>query len=204
MSHNADETPHQFVSTAGIPAREHAKLLAAERRRLVHDVLSERTTPIELGQLAAEIAAQEEGFDAPPEEPPMDVTIDLHHCHLPKLDEAGVLDYDPESRVIKRIDGPSGADERDRSGRSVDKDNAACTIALREHVTAYFDASSGETASLDDLARYAATQLSDTADWPTERIRLRLHHVVLPRLADIGVIDYDPRTSTVRCRQESS
>jgi hypothetical protein len=31
------------------------------------------------------------------------VTISLHHHHLPLLDEAGVLDYDPETNRVTTL-----------------------------------------------------------------------------------------------------
>lgn len=196
MSHNADETPAHHASTVGLPACEYAGLFAAERRRLALDVLSERTVPVEIDELAAEIAARGEGS-------PTDVVIDLHHSHLPKLDEADVVDYDPESHVVESMTQPVRADGTSVAGGTDDGENVSRGIELRTHVVEYFDASTGETASLDDLARYAATRLSDATDWPAERVRLRLHHAVLPRLADTGVIDYDSRTTTVRFRTES-
>ena len=32
---------------------------------------------------------------------PVDVRTRLHHVHLPKLAEAGVVDYDPETNVVQ-------------------------------------------------------------------------------------------------------
>lgn len=202
MSHNTNEALPHYVSAAGVPPREHAALLAVERRRLALDVLCERTTSLELGELAAEIAAREAGFDAPPAEAPVDLTIDLHHAHLPKLAEAGVLEYDPDTREVKPIARIRRADETDPTEWAAEGANERLSVRLQEHVVAYFDASTGETASIDDLTRYAATRLPDTAECSPERIRLRLHHAVLPRLADAGVLEYDPRTATVRCRRD--
>lgn len=204
MPYNSNEAPTRSERAVGTSAPEYAALRSVERRRHVLVVLSERTTSLELGELAAEIAAREAGVDAPPAAAPTDLTIDLHHVHLPKLAEAGVLDYDLESREVEPIAGACSADETDPTERSAAGADPSPGIDLREHVTAYFDASTGETASLDDLARYAAMRLSGTAEWSAERIRLRLHHAVLPRLADTGVLDYDSRTATVRYQTDSS
>ena len=61
MSHNTDEAATQYTSTAGLPPRERAELLAAERRRLVLDFFTEQATAVELDELATEVAAQEKG-----------------------------------------------------------------------------------------------------------------------------------------------
>ncbi|WP_254767576.1 DUF7344 domain-containing protein [Salinilacihabitans rarus] len=71
-------------------------LLAAERRRLTLDVLEGNTAPVDLDELAAGIAAREDGIDAD-ESAVERVAIDLHHVHLPKMDDLGIVDYDPAS-----------------------------------------------------------------------------------------------------------
>lgn len=41
----------------------------------------------------------------------------------------------------------------------------------------------------------AATEIDDP---PREAVRIDLHHVHLPRLADAGIVDYDQRQGTIR------
>ena len=72
----------------------------AERRRLLLDVLAEESEPAGLGELAATIAAREDGTDAVDEATAERVAVTLHHVHLPKMGELGILDYDPESHRI--------------------------------------------------------------------------------------------------------
>jgi|AntDeeMinimDraft_4_1070355.scaffolds.fasta_scaffold00003_201 hypothetical protein len=76
------------------------RLIAVERRWLVLDVLGGQTTPVELEELAAGIAAREDGNGAADEKAIERVAITLHHTHLPKLADLGVLHYDPESRRV--------------------------------------------------------------------------------------------------------
>lgn len=203
MSHNSDGTAAEYASTVRTPPREHAELLADERRRLAIEVLSGRTVFVELGELAAEIAALEERATPPTEGASRDVEIDLHHIHLPMLEEAGLLDYDSELQVVEPRAAVATADEVDDIWSAIAAGSSVPTDELRVHVDEYFDASPGETASLDDLSRYATTRLADPDDWPAERIRLRLHHEVLPELDAVGALDYDPRTAMVRCREGS-
>lgn len=89
--------------TAELSESDRHRLLAAERRRLALDVLADRTAPVDLEDLATAISARE--ADAPPRPTYTDdrVAITLHHQHLPMLDEAGVVDYDPASRRVVSI-----------------------------------------------------------------------------------------------------
>jgi len=50
--------------------------------------------------------------------------------------------------------------------------------------------------ALTDLADRVAERESDGDD--CETVAIALHHVHLPKLAEGGVIDYDPRSETVR------
>ena len=52
---------------------------------------------------------------------------------------------------------------------------------------------------LEDLAaEIAAREVGPDADGEAvERVALSLHHVHLPHMADVGVLDYDPRTKIV-------
>lgn len=87
---------------ADLTETEQHGLLSAERRRLVLTILTEQTTPIELANLAAEIAAREESSDATSEETLHRIQVTLHHTHLPKMDDLGVIDYNANSRRITR------------------------------------------------------------------------------------------------------
>ncbi|MFC4550499.1 MULTISPECIES: DUF7344 domain-containing protein [Halorussus] len=60
----------------------------------------------------------------------------------------------------------------------------------------YFRYRSTDVATLDDVATFALGRAEDEED----DLRVRLHHTTLPRLADAGLVDYDPRSRTVRYR----
>ena len=91
-------------STVELTAQARYELLAAERRRLALDVLAGTTGTVELDTLAAEIATREDGIDASDEEAIEHVTLTLHHAHLPKMADVGVLDYDPATALIEPVD----------------------------------------------------------------------------------------------------
>ncbi|WP_436932596.1 DUF7344 domain-containing protein [Halosimplex halobium] len=79
-------------------ADERYELLAAERRRTALEVLAERGTPVELDDLATAVAARE-GGETPAATDRL--AVSLHHVHLPRMADLGVLDYDPgDNRVV--------------------------------------------------------------------------------------------------------
>jgi len=79
---------------------EHHQLLASERRRIALNVLSEGLTPVTLGELVSAVAKRDPDVDASDESHLKRVRISLHHNHLPKMADMGVIDYDTDSRQV--------------------------------------------------------------------------------------------------------
>ena len=81
-------------------------VLRNQRRRFVLQYLKRGSTPVELGDLATQVAAWE--YDAATE----DVTsaqrkrvyTTLQQTHLPRMDEAGIVAYDADQGTIERTD----------------------------------------------------------------------------------------------------
>jgi len=76
--------------------------LADERRRIALSVLSAADGTVDRERLAASVAAREECVsetEVPPRDA-KDVLLSLHHVHLPKLDEAGLVEYDHEAEEV--------------------------------------------------------------------------------------------------------
>ena len=96
MSDSFTSPRQSYPGTAELSATEYHSLLSSKRRRLTLASLTDRATPVELGDCAAIVAdAETDGGEASP------ATVDrieltLHHVHLPKLSEFGVIEYDPE------------------------------------------------------------------------------------------------------------
>lgn len=76
-------------------------LLADARRRHALAVLAEEDGTIDDTTLIRRVSEAERADDVDPR----DVHIELHHCHLPKLDDYGVLEYDYEEGAVGR--GPT-------------------------------------------------------------------------------------------------
>lgn len=99
MSQTSNNTPEKTLRGVELTEQERHRLLAAERRRLALDVLAGSSVPVDLEELARRIAERESGNPADGRTVER-VAVSLHHAHLPRMDEVGVLDYDPEENRI--------------------------------------------------------------------------------------------------------
>lgn len=99
MSQTITEYSDDVPRIADLTETERHTLLRDERRRLALDVLAERPATVDLSEVATEVAAREAGADAS-EETVRRVEVALHHTHLPKMDELGVLTYRPETNLV--------------------------------------------------------------------------------------------------------
>ncbi|WP_435156594.1 DUF7344 domain-containing protein [Haladaptatus sp. DFWS20] len=102
--------------------------LANNRRRLLLAILRDRQEPVSRTTLAREIIQWERGNLQPPQSTFDEIKISLLHTHLPKLGDAGIVEYDtevdhvaytgdpvferilaifhgPDSRLLKKVDG---------------------------------------------------------------------------------------------------
>lgn len=89
------------------------ELLSSPRRRYVLYYLRQEDEPVELTELAEYVAAWENETD------PEDITsqqrkrvyVSLYQTHIPKLDEAGIIDYDQDSGMITLTDQATAIDD---------------------------------------------------------------------------------------------
>jgi len=80
---------------------EFYRVFADERRREVFAVLKFETGPVDLEQLAEVIYRQATELGTERDSDVEDVAIELHHIHLPKLDQTGLLEYDPVKQCVE-------------------------------------------------------------------------------------------------------
>ena len=76
------------------------ELLAHRRRHTIVRLLEDGVDPIPCSDLVELIVDRE--HDSPTAEDRYHVLVGLHHNHLPRLDDAGVIDYDHDHRTIRR------------------------------------------------------------------------------------------------------
>ena len=78
-------------------------LLSTERRRHALYCLREANDPVPLLELADRIAEREAG--SPPDDPER-IAVSLGQVHLPKLDDAGVVDFDSHDQYVAHCGDP--------------------------------------------------------------------------------------------------
>lgn len=76
----------------------YSELLANARRRYILDYARKRESA-ELVEVA-EYVAECEGREQRELDHPVQLQIDLHHSQLPRLDDIGLIDYDPRSGMV--------------------------------------------------------------------------------------------------------
>lgn len=74
-------------------------LLSNRRRRLALQILREFTTPLTPRELAEQIGKRE--YEDLSDEERRSVYISLYHNHLPRLEEADVVVYDPDEEKVQ-------------------------------------------------------------------------------------------------------
>lgn len=88
------------------------RALADERRRGVLAILENADAPLAVADLALEIARREhdDGVSDESYETAEQLRISLYHCHLPKLADAGLVDYDTDRQLVTLSDEPTADD----------------------------------------------------------------------------------------------
>lgn len=76
-------------------------VLADEYRRLAVEALFEREGPISVADLAAAVADRHPDERSRSSE--TEIATALHHAHLPKLDDADLVDYDSRSTTVTAV-----------------------------------------------------------------------------------------------------
>lgn len=100
MSQSPSDVTEVYAETVDLSESERHRLLGAERRRVTLGVLMELTVPVDLKYVAARVAARERDTDTTDQETIERVAATLHHVHLPKMANIGVIDYNPERAQV--------------------------------------------------------------------------------------------------------
>jgi len=74
-----------------------------QSRRIVLAMLAEEQRSLTVNDLAKTILkdTQQAPITAMPDDMMSDISLSLHHVHLPKLDSAGLINYDSERQVVE-------------------------------------------------------------------------------------------------------
>ncbi len=193
-----NEVPDAPSATA---RNEVFEALAHRRRRAVLRIL-DRVARVRPSALAAHLVAEEA------DKPLVDVTrgeaepvlVDLEHCHLPRLADAGLLSR--EDGVVELTEHPAVRDPK--LGAMVGTDAPGWDAVLssladkRRRVVLTTLSVNGAPMDRLDLAAEVAGKVGDD-DTPAtvEDVVLGLHHVHLPKLEAAGLVACDADEGTV-------
>lgn len=182
-------------------------VLSDARERRVLSLLVNRSGSIVVRDIAVQLAAR--AADTSPSKVPKstvrDVLIDLHHRCLPKLEASGLIECSPAGTVEV---GARLLEAQDHSVCECDAPKVPSWEALaalferpRLRHAALILSRRRQPVTLDELAaelraewQSASTSVGDEDD---HSLRVKLHHVDLPRLAEEGLIDYDDTERTI-------
>jgi hypothetical protein len=80
------------------------EILSSRRRRMVLSLLRGAEEPVDLATLTEQIASEEtnQPVDEVPPQARKRVYVSLYQTHLPRLEDAGLIDYDTETGTITR------------------------------------------------------------------------------------------------------
>ena len=68
----------------------------------------------------------------------------------------------------------------------------------RRYVLSYLQSMDDAVAELPELVEWVLTQKADCENDHQETVAGALHHIHLPKLAEVGLIDYDAPSNTIR------
>ncbi|WP_123537826.1 DUF7344 domain-containing protein [Halosimplex salinum] len=177
--------------------------LADHERRVVLSTLRERTTHVSIEELATHVAAAvaDESLVDVSQEERDSVHVDLYHAHLPKLADAGLIEWNADDDAVTTTDHPAIRDDRIRrltEVRADDWDGVLEAIGHTRRRLALSVVRSADSIGRTALARRVANrenQLTPGARSDVEEVLNSLHHVHLPTLERAGLVGYDGETS---------
>lgn len=100
MTASSSELPSERPEAGSITESEYHRLLSSARRRALLDVLRDGSTPMDVETLAMEVREEEQRTGSADQDAMDRIAITLHHVHLPKLDEVGIVDYDQSATCV--------------------------------------------------------------------------------------------------------
>lgn len=86
-------------------------VLSIERRRIVLGYLLRQDGPVEVEELIDHVVAESQSTDdTQSDDVRLQVFLNLHHVHLPKMDDVGLADYDRDRETVELTDAARGAE----------------------------------------------------------------------------------------------
>ena len=104
MSQSTTEIPVRVPDTIDVSTSDCCQILASKRRRLVLSILADRSSPVELSSLARELAEKMGTTNSYTDTTVDSLAVQLHHIHLPMMDEVEAIEYHSAETVVKHVE----------------------------------------------------------------------------------------------------
>ncbi|WP_324662991.1 DUF7344 domain-containing protein [Haloarcula sediminis] len=185
-----------------VPVDDVLACITDRHRRAVLSVLQDRTAPISTEELATTTAATLAGkslVDVTHEERDR-VHVRLHHAHLPKLDDAALVEWDVDDGTVAGADHPAFNVESIRRMLDIDADGADAALRAIQPARRRVALSVIESATDIDreaLARRVASRergMQSAPDSDAADVLVSLVHTHLPSLEQAGLVEVDGET----------
>lgn len=207
---NRTESPDGTMDTTPPTSLLLAHCAIDDRRAVLESLCA--STESSLEELAERVVAERRDVEpaAVPSDARESALVSLYHNHLQQLSEADLVDLD-QSGDIATVTLASSVDEA-RIRELIDA-GAGCWETLgillgdprRERVASLLASADDAALPLGDLARAIAALERGEAGAPpetaVESTRVSLHHVHLPKLSNVGVVEYDPEAAEVSLQE---
>ncbi|TYL40087.1 hypothetical protein CV102_00455 [Natronococcus pandeyae] len=189
-------------SLSEIPAEWYETLRHPRRIRLL-EVLRSGESPFTLTELTGAVARQEADDEADGQLY-HEVRISLVHNHLPRLAEYGILEWDDET-VVLEDDTPLPLRDLSRLLERCDAQDRLLEVLVHPVRTQLYSIlrERERPVSVDRLASELATREAGSLSDP-EEARISLHHSHLPAMDDVGALEFDRESGTVRRSDRST
>jgi DNA-binding transcriptional ArsR family regulator len=168
-----------------------SSVLVDPRQRRILSLLLDASGPVTVDELAARLTATEE------EMPDRQLQIDLHHRCLPRLEEIGWIEWDGSKGVtVESL--PFGTEATSLPPLDALDDQSWTAIGVllgcprrRELLSTIVE--QRHQLTIDELTT-ALTARNHTVwdEYEEATIHVMLYHIDLPKLADVGLIEYNP------------
>lgn len=186
---------------------EQSSILADPRQRRILSILRNRSQPLTERDLSVQLTARETGR-APSnitEDDHQPIQVDLYHRCLPKLESEGWITRHPAGIIAAEPlsfgdEGSTPPDVHNPTHLSWEAVGALLARPQRQDLVSIIAGQHGHL-TLEELAT-AVTERSHTT-WPADQrgdeptLLSTLHHVDLPKLAEVGLIKYSPEEKTL-------
>jgi len=181
---------------------ERSSVLGDRRQRRVLAILLDQPRPMAVDELSVHLVARTNGVDpsAVTEAERESVQMDLRHRCLPKLHAVGWVEQCAEGVTAEdspSIETPalSLPDLRDPDDPFWDVVSVLLARPYRQDLASIL-ADRNERVSVTELSTELLAQARATVPDDGRRLAIALHHIDLPKLASVGVVEYDPDDRT--------